>query len=350
MRTKRCLIQTGLLIAATLLAGDTFGQNLLINGSFEFPNTNGTVLGYAYFQGGSTNIPGWTTIGNGVEYENPTKSFDGVNPVYLGVAEDGSYNIDLAPDINYGTGGIKQEFPTVIDATYVVNFYMGNVIYFYRHGIGTLDVSVANVTNSFAFTNLTGFVQWGAFSFNFTAVSNYTTLAFWAPDGPPTAETNYSMLDNVSVTLLPAAKPVLAIDRFPGIQISSESSNTYVLEYSTPPDTNLVQLQYVTLPTPSNLVYDVTAPGMLTRSYRAFQWLADQTLGAEVPVTVIGLVPGIQLTGAPGHNYTIQYTDSLSPTNWQSLSNFTLTTTTATSFDPGTSVTKRRFYQGLMVY
>ena len=335
-----------LFIMLAFAAGQASGQNLLINGSFEFPNTNGTVLGYAYFPSGSTNIAGWTTFLNGVEYGDISESQDGINQVYLGVAEDGSYHIDLDP-LHYSGGGIQQTFPTIPGTAYAVSFYMGNVVYQGRDGTGTLSVSAANVTNSFAFTNAQAFAQWGARSFNFTAASNSTTLAFWSFDN---SDLHFSLLDNVSVTVLQAGPPVLAIHLYPGVQINGASGQTYVLEYSTPPDTNLFQLLYVTLPTPSNLVYDVTSPGTITRVYRAFQFLSSSTLGTEVPVSVVGLVPGIQLTGAAGHNYTIQYTDSLSPTNWQSLSNFTLTTTTSTSFDPGTSATKQRYYRGLLVY
>ena len=342
MKTKLYCLFTMLGFAAGLVSG----QNLLINGSFEFPNTNGTIYGYAYFPGGSNGIPGWTTILNGVEYGAPSESFDGKIQTYHGVAEDGTYAIDLPP-LTFTGGGIQQTFPTVAGDTYAVDFYMGNVVYAGRDGSGTLTVSVANVTNFFAFTNLAAFEQWGARSFIFTAVSNLTTLTFWSFDDPAA---HFSQLDNVSVTLLQAGPPVLAINLYPGIQINGTSGQTYVLEYSTPSDTNLVQLQYITLPTPSNLVYDVTSPGTITKAYRAFQYLSSSTLGSEVPVNVVGLVPGIQLIGAAGHNYTIQYTDSLSPTNWQSLSNFTLTTSTSTSFDPGTSVTKQRYYRGLLVY
>jgi len=345
MKTERYLIQTFLVVAAVVFAGKAIGQNLLTNGSFEFPNTNGTTYGYAYFPGGSSAIPGWTTILNGVEYGAPSESPDGIHQVYLGLAEDGTYCIDLPP-YTYTGGGIHQTFPTVAGAVYAVSFYMGNYVYAGRDGSGTLSASAANVTNSFAFTNLTSFYQWGARSFSFTAVSNLTTLTFWSLDDPLQ---HFSSLDNVSVTLLPAAGPILAISLCPGIEISGQSGDTYVLEYSTPPDTNLIQLQYVSLPTPSNLVYDATAPGTIKRSYRAFAFLSNQSLGDEVPATVIGLVPGIQLTGAPGHNYTIQYTDSLSPTNWQSLLDLTLTTTTATAFDPGSSAAAQRFYRGMLV-
>jgi hypothetical protein len=329
-----------------LAAGVASGQNLLINGSFEFPNTNGTVLGYAYFPSASTNIASWTTFLNGVEYAAPSESPDGINQIFLGLAEDGTYEIDLDP-LHYSGGGIQQTFPTFPGTSYSVSFYMGNMVYDGRDGTGTLTVSAANVTNSFAFTNTQAFVQWGACSFNFTAASNSTTLAFWSFDN---SDLHFSLLDNVSVTVLQAGPPVLVIELYPGVQINGTSGQTYVLEYSTPPDTNLFQLRYVTLPTPSNLVYDVTSPGTINRAYRAFQYLSSSSLGSEVPVNVVGLVPGIQLTGAAGHNYTIQNTDSLSPTNWQSLSNFTLITTTSTSFDPGTSPTKQRYYRGLLVY
>ena len=44
MKPKRNLIQIWLL-GVGLFAGHASGQNLLDNGSFEFPNTNGTTYG-----------------------------------------------------------------------------------------------------------------------------------------------------------------------------------------------------------------------------------------------------------------------------------------------------------------
>jgi hypothetical protein len=41
-------------------------------------------------------IPGWTTLLSGVEYSDPSQS-DGAIPIYLGLAQDGSHDLDLAP-------------------------------------------------------------------------------------------------------------------------------------------------------------------------------------------------------------------------------------------------------------
>ncbi|MBC8094336.1 MAG: DUF642 domain-containing protein [Akkermansiaceae bacterium] len=333
----RCLI----VLASALVLVDSQAQNILTNGSFEFPNTNGTSsLGYAYVPGGSTFIPGWTTLLNGVEYGDPSRS-DGVIPIYLGVAQNGSYYIDLAP-LNFTGGGIQQTFPSVIGQNYEVSFYMGNLVYAGRDGIGTLVASAANTTNAFAMTNLTGYVQYGGRSFVFTAVSNTTTLAFRCYDN---AQLHFSALDNVSV-VPQGTNFTLAISLYPGIQIGGVTGQTYVVQYAQPPATNLNQLQYVTLPTLSNMVYDVSSPGAITRSYRAFQFLTNQMLGAEVAATVIGLTPGITIHGTAGKTYTILHSGSLPTTNWLPLSDITLTTSSGRVFDPGSRGIATRFYWG----
>ncbi len=114
----RCLIAA---LSAFALV-DSHAGNLLTNGSFELPGTNGTVLGYAYYPGGSTALPGWTTLLSGVEYGDPSQS-DGVIPIYLGVAQDGSQYVDLAPVTFTGGGGIQQTFSTVPGQNYEVSFY-----------------------------------------------------------------------------------------------------------------------------------------------------------------------------------------------------------------------------------
>jgi hypothetical protein len=330
------------ILAAGLCVGTAFGQNLLVNGSFELPGESGTSFGYYYFTGGSSGIPGWTTLLNGVEYVDPSQSPDGIHQRYLGVAQEGSYCVDLAP-VTFTGGGIQQTFPTVVGQQYEVSFFMGTFVYNNRVGSGSLTVSAGSSTNWFGVTNLTGFIQWSGRSFVFEALDSLTTLAFVTADDP---HLHFCEIDNVSVMpLLPDTQLTLAIEFYPGIQIEGETGHTYVVQYSTPPSTNLQQMQYVTLPTPSNMVFDAASPGRITRQYRAFDLPAPQTIGSEVPVTVAGLLPGIELNGHAGQNCTLHYLDSLPATNWLPLTNLVLPTSSVTVFDPGALGEEARFYR-----
>jgi hypothetical protein len=335
-----------IIAVAGLCAGAAFGQNLLTNGSFELPGDAATTLGWAYFQGGTNAIPGWTTILHGVEYSDPSKSADGKVPTYLGVAQDGAYDVDLAA-YTYTGGGLQQAFPTLTGQSYEVSFYMGNLVYGGRDGSGTLTASAGNVTNSYAYTNLGGYMAWSGRSFAFTAVSNLTTLTFHSFDDP---YRHFSALDNVSVILRPGTNFSLAIQSYPALRVDGLSGQTYVIRYTQPPATNLVQLQYVTLPTVSNLVFDASSPGGLARTYRAFEWFTNQTVGAEVPVTLAGLAPGLRLAGSAGHTYTLEYNNALATTNWQTLTNVTLETSSALIFDPGALELRSRFYRAVTTF
>ena len=325
-----------------LWGGAACGQNLLTNASFELPGAVGTSFGYCYFSGGSDGIPGWMTLLNGVEYLDPSQSPDGKQQYYLGVAQDGSYCVDLPP-LSYTGGGIQQTFPTLVGQPYEVSFFMGTFVYNGRVGTGSLTVSAGDRTNSFAVTNLTGFVQWAGQSFVFTALSNLTTLTFTTSDNPLL---HFCEIDNVSVVPLLTSNALwLALDRYPGIHIAGETGRTYLVQYCEPPSTNLQQMQYVTLPTASNLVFDVSSPGRITRQYRAFELPAPQTIGQEVATTVAGLLPGVKIRGRAGQACTLQYRDSLSGTNWVALTNLVLSTSSAMVFDPGSLGMERRFYR-----
>jgi len=227
---------------------------------------------------------------------------------------------------------------------YEVGFYMGDSVYAGRDGSGTLVVSAGNITNSLSFTNLTGYVVWSGRNFTFTAVSNITTLTFQCFDDPLS---HFSLLDNVSVVPQPGTNFSLSIGAYPDLVVDGLSGHTYVVLYTQAPATNLVQMQYVTFPTVSNMVFDATSPGSLARSYRAFEWLPNQTLGAEISVTLAGLAPGISVYGSAGHTYTIQFKNSLTDTNWQTLTNVSLATPSAIVFDPGTFEGQSRFYRAV---
>jgi len=338
LRNRICAIAA----AFGLWSGAAFGQNLLINGSFELPGPVATTFGYGYFPGGSTNIPGWTPLLNGVEYLDPSQSHDGVVRIYLGVAQDGSYCVDLPPR-NYTGGGIQQTFATQVGQPYEVSFFMGTLVYQGRVGTGSLTVSAGDRTNLFAVTNLTGFVQWTGRSFVFTALSNLTTLTFTTTNNPML---HFCEIDNVSVVPVLASNALwLAIDRYPGIHIAGEAGRTYVVHYSEPPSTNLQQMQYVTLPTPSNLVFDVSSPGRITRQYRAFELSGPQTLGQEEVTTVVGLLPGVTIRARAGQACTLEYLDSLSGTNWAALTSLVLSTSSAMVFDPSSLGVEMRFYR-----
>ena len=246
----------------------TLSQNLLVNGSFELPADVGTVNGYAYFPGGSSAIPGWTTILNGVEYGDISRANVGTGFAYRGVVQDGSFCIDLAPWAYVG-GGIKQTFDTLPGTNYEVSFFMGTAAFSGTEGTGHCLATAANATNSFASTNTGPFFQWVARSFIFTAISTNTTLTFSTSDNPIR---HYVAIDNVTVVSQGSPLTVELSGFYPGIRINGRIGRSYVLEYKvSATSTNWHQLQYVTLQTSSQFVFDTTSPNRTNRFYRAVE-------------------------------------------------------------------------------
>jgi choice-of-anchor C domain-containing protein len=163
-------------ILATLTAGVLViapaRANLLVNGSFE----SGTNPGSSFItltNGDSTDITGWTVIGDSVDY---------IGGYWQ--AADGVRSLDLN---GLNSGGVQQTFATVAGQEYKVTFALA----------GNPDGSPADKTlitttvggvNSFNFNVVTAGsthanMEWTTESFDFTAIASSTLLSFVSTTG-----------------------------------------------------------------------------------------------------------------------------------------------------------------------
>lgn len=194
MNVLKKYLRQGLLSAVVLgAANSASAANLLVNGSFESP---GCAVSCVLDTPEKANfITGWTTFLSGAEYFNMAAS------IPYGLAADGAVIVDLANYIYQNGGGIQQNFATVVGAKYRLKFSAGNVVYAGRSGSGVIQVKVAgqNVTfNTPVATSST--VVWDVITYDFTATTPQTTLAFSNEQNP---YGNYAFIDNVSVESIP---------------------------------------------------------------------------------------------------------------------------------------------------
>lgn len=164
-------------VAALLLllaAGVTPARAQLVNGGFE---PAGASASYHLLPGGSTAIPGWTTVLSGVEWFRPTLN---------GAAPDspaGGYAVDLA-DYTFPSGGIEQTFATAPGTSYTIDFWFGTHAAFGRDGTATITATVDDTTHTFSHTSLTGTIGWSARSLTFVADDATATLRFTCTQNP----------------------------------------------------------------------------------------------------------------------------------------------------------------------
>ncbi|MDF9777185.1 DUF642 domain-containing protein [Pseudomonas baetica] len=182
-----------LFLTAALLGsgGSAVAANLLVNGSFEQPGCSTTCVLDTTAQ---TNlITGWTTFLSGVEYLTPAAIAGSTGP-------DGTSMVDLANYVYRNGGGIQQNFATVVGARYRLTFSAGNSRYASRAGDGVVQVKVAGETVSFNTPVAQGVaIEWGTITYDFTATTPQTTLAFSNEQNP---YGNYAFIDNVVVEAL----------------------------------------------------------------------------------------------------------------------------------------------------
>jgi hypothetical protein len=187
--------------------------NLLVNGSFEDPIVPGTSACGPYFNCQGFNvgddIAGWTVVGKGgapgvpvvmttgSNYTEPDNS--GNNATLHFYPVHGIQAIDLTGEGNQGlTNGIKQSVTTLAGALYELSFFVGNQydpapgyagpssVVLYINGI-----AIETLVNP---NNTAENVNWLQFIYDFTAPSNFTTIAFI--NGTDVGN-NYAGLDNV---------------------------------------------------------------------------------------------------------------------------------------------------------
>lgn len=213
------IVTTALATLVSLLNINTVfaGANLLVNGGFELPGLPNP-SDYVYLPNGSTFVPGWVSVDN-----IPSGSLFVDNlliraPYYGFPASEGSYFIYVdnnngpSPSLN----GIYQDFSTLVDQQYSVTFDASTEIAYGTPGL--LGVSVGDTMLHYTLPNVPGypaepyvFTGWSSYSFTFQATSTMTRLQFFDEGyqigGDPTKGNASPLLDNVTVSLLPAAVP-----------------------------------------------------------------------------------------------------------------------------------------------
>jgi len=181
----------------------------LVDGGFESPPvSSGT---YMDFTGGQTIGSAWTVQGNDVllintNYTEPGVSFN---------AHGGLNALDLTGLGNTGTtDGVSQSLTTTVGTVYNVTFWIGRADDSGSSGLGkyTGPASVGLSIGGGGFTEYTNSsvtanqVNWMQFTASFTATTTMTSFTF-LNDVPPSANTNYVGLDDVSVTPASTAAP-----------------------------------------------------------------------------------------------------------------------------------------------
>jgi hypothetical protein len=185
---------TPLLLSIALLGagGNVVAANLLVNGSFEQPGCSGSCILDTAAKTGF--ITGWTTFLSGAEYFNMPASIGG------SVAADGVVIVDLANYVYGNGGGIQQNFATTVGAKYRLTFSAGNSRFASRSGDGVIQVKVAGQAATFNTPAAKGVtVEWSTITYDFTATTPQTTLAFFNEQNP---YNNFAFIDNVIVERL----------------------------------------------------------------------------------------------------------------------------------------------------
>ncbi|MEO4014741.1 MULTISPECIES: DUF642 domain-containing protein [Pseudomonas] len=189
---KKIIAPLMLALALVGLAGSATAANLLVNGSFEQPGCSDSCVLDTTVK--ANFITGWTTFLSGAEYFNMRASIPG------SAAAEGAVIVDLANNVYSNGGGIQQNFATVIGAKYRLTFSMGNSMYANRSGDGVVQVKVAGQTALFNTPTVKGgVVEWNTVTYDFTATTNQTTLAFSNEQNP---YVNFAFIDNVIVEKL----------------------------------------------------------------------------------------------------------------------------------------------------
>lgn len=178
-------------------AGAAFGQNLVVNGSFENSSTfvpDGSSI--MSIQPGSAALTGWTVVNAEIAWGKDT------NPYVPGAAH-GNYFLDLTGYHDFVPfGGIAQAIATVPGETYTLSFalgtHQGNPVY---HGPVQVGVTAGGVSRSFISDPPTGGVSWEKFSLSFVAEASTTAIRFVGEAGGPNR--SYIGLDNIWLQLGP---------------------------------------------------------------------------------------------------------------------------------------------------
>ncbi len=173
----------------------TPAANLLTNGSFETPAQ--AAPGNYFFDSGSTDITGWTVVGGQTQLS------------YHSTCTDGNQCIDLTGIYGYDKGLRSDAVATVIGATYLLTFDLGNVD---QTGFGSSTVSVS--INNGAATLLTNVInsdpsgfEWENKSFSWVADASSATITILGAANGSLSNDAGILLDNVAFTAAPVPEP-----------------------------------------------------------------------------------------------------------------------------------------------
>ncbi len=172
------------------------GTNLFQNPSFELgafvPNGDNTMV---IAPGGSA-VTDWQIVNADIAWLSTPNPFGGLAP------SDGTKFIDLT-SYSGGFGGIAQTISTVPGLTYRVEFDQGSGVY----GDSFLRVLATDSLGTLSSTDFTedgtNTPRWDRHTVDFVARETSTTITF----GHYFGSGNYSGLDNVAMTIVPAPGP-----------------------------------------------------------------------------------------------------------------------------------------------
>ena len=194
---KRFISSLGLTLLLTFFS-TSVSANLIVNGSFEDPIVNGT---WQLFD--STSVDGWTSL-----------DFIEIQTYELfGIAADGNQYVELDSNSGDGNDLLSQSFNTTIGQTYNFSF-----AYSPRQGVSNNDLGFAILNESSPFINYFGLLSadgteitgtnWNYFSYNFTAETTSTIIAF-QDEGPD--DSLGTFIDDITVVPVPEPSTLLLL-------------------------------------------------------------------------------------------------------------------------------------------
>ena len=180
---------------AVVTVGEFVEPNLVINGSFEVPDT--AEGGFSALVAGNDTLTGWVITGTGVTVIDNWDNGGGMDPAPVGSA--GEQFLQLQTHLNgSGAGTISQTLATESGATYQLSFDYSGIF------PGTLETTiiytVGGVAQTVDLTLIDGQVLWANETVEFTATDDATELSF---TGELVGGFWGASIDNVSVRLLP---------------------------------------------------------------------------------------------------------------------------------------------------
>jgi len=198
-------------LAVLLATATPSAQAQIVNGGFETPVISGT---FQNFTPGSS-IGAWTVVGNpgtSVTLLTTTYSEPG-NGMTAFQSQEGVQSLDITGPGNLGTSaGVQQSIATVNGQAYTLSFFVGKAQSSTGNGNYSdptiLDLSIdGGARTSFTNPNAgnSGFLNWQKFTFDFTATSASTSVAFF--NGTASGNENEVGLDNVTIAPRVAATP-----------------------------------------------------------------------------------------------------------------------------------------------